>query len=397
MIQLRTTTTTLSFLAIPCALCVALTVAGCSDDATGTGTGGNDDTAADAATAGDATAGTGNSGPGTGGVDDTAGTGAGPDTGVDTGADTGEPGGVECVDAQFVNGASPGPDYSEFNVPIGSHCQGTNQQDITEIERVVFLGDSVTVGTPPTPAADFYRSILANELATLLDLQPPELQWMQANPITGTSGVQESGDFANCSVWGARNDDLLSQLEDCFAPEDFQQRTLVITTMGGNDASSIAQDAINGTPANELFTQLEDMVAAHEMAVDWLTADPDTFPNGVFVVNANVYEYTDYTVDVVSCPAAGVVGFNMNPENPDLLLASLNLMNEEYMRIAEESGTDVVFMFEGFCGHGFHADDPANPCYRGPGSERWFDATCIHPNPPGHAALAEMFVNVIAE
>ena len=29
---------------------------------------------------------------------------------------------------------------------IGSHCVGTNHQDIDGIERVVFLGDSITVG-----------------------------------------------------------------------------------------------------------------------------------------------------------------------------------------------------------------------------------------------------------
>lgn len=369
---------------------------GCGDDGT-TGSGTED---------GSGSGGTGGTSPATGDETSTP-TGPGTSNGegttdaVDTTAgessgDTGEPGGLPCLDDQFVNGPSPGPNYTEFDVEIGSHCQGTNQQDIIGIERVVFIGDSVTVGSRPTGAADFYRSIVANELADQFGLMPPEFLWQQVNPLDGTSIVQESGDFASCAVWGARNDDLQTQLDDCFAPEDFDLNTLVIFTMGGNDVSNIAQDAIAGVPVADQFAELEAMVHDHELAIQWLT-DPARFTNGIYVVNANVYEFTDYTVDLLSCPAAGTAGFDMNPENPALLLGSLNLINEEYMRIAQENGTDVVFMFEGFCGHGFHADDPTSPCYRGAGSENWFDFTCIHPTPTGHMALADMFINVITE
>ena len=54
-------------------------------------------------------------------------------------------------------------------------------------------------------------------------------------------------------------------------------------------------------------------------------------------------------------------------------------------------------MFENFCGHGFHANDPASPCYRGPGQENWFDLTCIHPTPTGHGELADWFLATIEE
>jgi lysophospholipase L1-like esterase len=188
----------------------------------------------------------------------------------------------------------------------------------------------------------------------------------------------------------------MAQLEDCFAAEDFAERTLIITTMGGNDASAIAQDALDGAPINVLFEELEEMVANHEAAVQWITEE-GRFPNGVFVVNANVFEYTDYTLDFPSCAAAGTVGLDGVPKNPELLLSSLDLINSEYMRIAQENGTDVVFMFEAFCGHGYHAGDPSSPCFRGPDNANWFDISCIHPTPTGHAALAEMFVNVVSE
>jgi lysophospholipase L1-like esterase len=324
--------------------------------------------------------------------------GAADETAADSsGSETGAPTGVACIDDQYVNGPSPGADYSMFDVPIGSHCQGTNQQDITDIERVVFLGDSVTVGTPPTAAAEYYRSILANALATQFELDPPELQWEQVDVGNGTSAVQESGAFASCAVWGARNDDLASQLETCFAAEDYPARTLVVFTMGGNDGASIAKDYLDGVPLADVLAEIDAMVAEHEAAVDWLVGDPSKFPNGIFVVNANVYEFTDVTFDFLSCPTAAIAGFNSNPDMPDVLLGSLKHINEEYMRIAQENGTDVVFMSEGFCGHGFHANDAAGPCYRGPDNATWFDLTCIHPTPTGHAALADMFLNVISE
>jgi hypothetical protein len=65
------------------------------------------------------------------------------------------------------------------------------------------------------------------------------------------------------------------------------------------------------------------------------------------------------------------------------------------MRVARQ--IDVVFSLENFCGHGFHADDPNGVCYRGPNTDVWFDLTCVHPSPKGHAALARLFNTTIAE
>lgn len=386
------------------ALAIALASA-CGDD--GSADGGVDESTTDASTTGSATAAsatgmgstatdaTGMSGSMSAGSADSSG-GMDGSTSDATDTDTGAPG-VECLDMQFVAGLSPVGDYSSFSVPIGSHCQGTNQQDITDIERVVFLGDSVSVGTPPTTANEFYRSILANALATQFGLEPPSQQWESVNAIAGTSSVMESGAFASCAVWGARNDDLEGQLSNCFAPEDFTQRTLVIYTMGGNDGAAIAKDYLDGTPLADLLAEVEAMVAEHEAAVKWLVEDPDKFPNGVFVVNANVYEFTDTTFDFLSCPTAGLAGFNSSADMPDVLLGSLKHINEEYMRVAQENGTDVVFMSEGFCGHGFRSGDATSKCYRGPDNATWFDLTCIHPTPTGHAALADMFLNTIVE
>jgi hypothetical protein len=113
------------------------------------------------------------------------------------------------------------------------------------------------------------------------------------------------------------------------------------------------------------------------------------------VVFSNIYEFTDATGDLASCPAASVAGFG-SVAAPQMTPAYLR-STEQYMRIAVEHHVDMVFSLENFCGHGFHRDDPNSVCYRGPDTEAWFDLTCIHPNPTGHAALARLFTTTIAE
>jgi lysophospholipase L1-like esterase len=289
-------------------------------------------------------------------------------------------------------------------VTVGSHCLGTNHQDITGIERVVFLGDSMTVGTPPTLPGDYYRSKLADMLAAEFGLQygvglEGELSWKASNRFTGQAFVIESGDFASCATWGGRNDDLLdggNQIAQCFADGDFDARTLVVFTSGGNDIAAITQDAIDGATMKELEAEGQSMVDYLEEAITWLQT-PDRFPNGVFVVFANPYEFTDGTGEVQACDVSGLAGFDQPVPAPDELADLVVWIEEEYGRIAAASGTDMIFLLEEFCGHGFNADDPTAPCYRGPGAEVWFDLTCIHPNPAGHQHIADMFMAVIAE
>ena len=41
----------------------------------------------------------------------------------------------------------------------------------------------------------------------------------------------------------------------------------------------------------------------------WLK-DPVNFPNGSFVVFANIYEYTDLMANLDACPTAGLIGLS---------------------------------------------------------------------------------------
>ena len=83
--------------------------------------------------------------------------------------------------------------------------------------------------------------------------------------------------------------------------------------------------------------------------------------------------------------------------SPDDLADMVIWANEQYAKIAVDTGSDMIFLLEEFCGHGFNADNPSAPCYRGPGTPTWFDLTCIHPNPTGHQHITDMFMAVVDE
>lgn len=275
---------------------------------------------------------------------------------------------TECFKA--LTGPVAGPDYDQFKPKVGDHCAGTAHQAITGVEKVVFLGDSVTVGTPPTLPQDFYRSVLTRELQKKFG-----------------QGLE----IKSCAEWGARNDDFIGgkdELAACFPGATENKKTLVVMTMGGNDIASWAKDKLTTAQAT---AAADTSAALLRGAIDWLKA-PGRFVNGVYVVFANVYEYTDTSGDMASCPTATLAGMSGSwPQGKPAVVH----FQEQYMKIAVETQTDMAFMLERFCGHGYKRKDASLQCYRGPGAELWFDATCIHPTPKGHAQIADMFLDVI--
>ena len=70
-------------------------------------------------------------------------------------------------------------------------------------------------------------------------------------------------------------------------------------------------------------------------------------------------------------------------------------LQEQYMKVAVDTKTDMMFMLEHFCGHGWNNDKATLQCYRGPNAPRWIDATCIHPNPDGHEQIAAQFMKIV--
>lgn len=305
---------------------------------------------------------------------------------------------ADCFSGQW--GSTPPLDYDQFGPVMGSHCMGTNHQDITDVERVVFIGDSITVGSPPTLTDDWYRNILADELVSVYGLDAPAWDWENVNVIDGVVLTMESGDFAACAKWGARTDDLLMdphrQLETCIPEDRRELRTLVVMTIGGNDIYSLLEDinaGVDETTLRATYTEAVDLVRE---AAEWVK-DPARFPNGAWLVFANTYDFTDPdgAMDMAMCPGAQLIGLDAPLEDPifqDILAEA----QEEYMSIAVDTQSDLVFLGEGFCGHGYN-DDATDRCYRGASYELWLDFTCMHPNDLGHAAIAEMMRATIVE
>ena len=314
--------------------------------------------------------------------------------------------------------AVPGPDYEQYAMTAGSHCWGTDHQDISGVERVVFVGDSVTVGVPSlgldlaawglpagagTPDAAFYRNVLVPELVSRFGLTAPSAEWWEnwaaVDVVAGTGAVQDSGDFAICAKWGARNDDLIqdnNQLSDCIPAGERGKTTLVVMTSGGNDLASLTSDHIAGVESAQTWTKAQEIAAQLRSAMEWFRV-PDRFPAGVFVIYGNMYEFTDGTGQTDSCPAAALAGFGEPPPNPELLAEQVIWIQEQYMSIAVDNGMDMIWMLEHFCGHGWNNEDPTGRCFRGTETERWFDLSCTHPSVPGHAAIAQMFLAVVDE
>jgi hypothetical protein len=118
----------------------------------------------------------------------------------------------------------------------------------------------------------------------------------------------------------------------------------------------------------------------------------------VYLVFANVYDFTDAdgAEDMASCAGAEWIGLS-EPLRSSIFQSIVADAEEEFMSIAVDTQTDMVFLGENFCGHGYNYENEAGRCYRGPDAELWLDLTCEHPSDLGHAAIAEMMLATIEE
>lgn len=267
------------------------------------------------------------------------------------------------------------PDYVQFSPTMARNCAGTNHQDIVGVQKLVFFGDSVTQGTFPSRPEQYYRTLVTDGIRARF----------------GEDVVVE-----NFAKFGARTDDLLLPSQEQFKmafPDVEPLTTLVVFTIGGNDVFRWAEDFGRGKPQEEIDAMVEKAIRDLRDAMNWLM-EPGRFPNGVYVVFSNAYEFTDGTGDVTSCGLASTIGLTEPwPEGR----GPLRRFAEAYMEIAVETQTDMVFLLESFCGHGLRAADETGPCYLGPEAEVWFDVSCIHPNPAGHQQIADMILAVVDE
>ena len=311
---------------------------------------------------------------------------------------------LSCFEGQLGDLEALPVDYDAFGPTIASHCKGTDHQEIVGVERVVFVGDSVTVGTPPTPASSFYRVLVAVGAAERFGLEPPDWAWQSVDVVNGVTIAQSSASdqFWSCAKWGARTDDITKppheQLVACNPESERDKTTLVVTTVGGNDVFAWAQDYAAGETIEALWAAAQMAIDDLEASLHWLVDEPARFPNGVYAIVATPFEFSDLesAEDFSTCPGAGLISMDWALVQPEFLEIT-RWFAGEYMRIAVETGVDIAFMGEHTCGHGAKVGDASGRCYRGPDAQQWIDFTCIHPSPDGHVAIADLFLSVIDE
>jgi len=343
-------------------LCLALmlSLVGCADDDSPTPATTSGDTAVTGDTTNDVA-----SGADTAGGSDTA---AGPDSVTpQPDATTGNPV-VEAYSACFphiVEQVQVNLDLGDLAFDVSDTCAGSSNQVIDDVEKLVILGDSISAGAGSGSDSNAYFNVLKGQLEAFYG---------------------HSIELANCAVGGSVNSDLAGQISGCFTATE-TAKTLVVFTSGGND---IANMAFNKLSVDAGIQAVDTMIGHLETAVQQFD-DTTRFPNGVSVVFANVYEYTDATANMSSCPLAGFAGLS---GVWDAGLPVFAYLTEEYARIAAKYGRDVMFMQESFCGHGYARDDSNSPCY-GVSGDLWFAVDCIHPNAQGHAAIADLFYATI--
>ncbi len=296
--------------------------------------------------------------------DDTA---AEPDAAMDA-AEEVDP---DAADDPGMDGAADAaPDPVDDSTPDGwppscyEERMGIKNQVVRDVERVIFLGDSITA-TPylTSPWSDRIRPDLQDLFGSDLEIQ-------------------------NYAAWGAITDDILSDQLPRIDTES-TKRTLVMFTIGGNDALQVI-----GDDTTTALAHMEGKVDNLHDILTWLY-DPSNVPGGVYVIFANVYNPTDGEGDFTHC------GFGAGLEdwpNSDEVAETANGWYEDE---ANEHGSDLLNLHDLFAGHGFNNDDPTNPWYCNEcdpctdGCPRWYDATCIHPNNLGHIALAGFFLCMI--
>jgi lysophospholipase L1-like esterase len=235
----------------------------------------------------------------------------------------------------------------------------THNQDIEDVTRVIFLGDAMTDGTP-------WPELLSADLRMLFG--------------DGTR-------FSNFARAGA----VVEDLRDAQLPRidtTSQETTLVLFTIGGNDALEI-----KGASRETSLAHMEAKMDMLDEVLAWL-ANPAHFQGGVFVVFTNIYDPTDGEGDFSNC---GLLGGEDWPVVGELVPD----INEAYEELANTWGFDMLDIFHLFAGHGFNHEDTTNPFYcNGCAPDcpcpLWFDLTCIHPNSLGYEALADAFLAVIA-
>lgn len=267
----------------------------------------------------------------------------------------------EEVDAAGDPAARPDPGVNTY-VPEGYRAEAPT--------RLVFLGDSITAGYVVERERDAYSRLLESNNSR---------SWPDYDEVDVESSFPTVEQVIDVSVGGATTETMinnqLSALESRLGGFPVQGETLVVFTIGGNDA----QGALLPTADAEAI--MAATLANMEEIVDWFL-DEDRFTDGVRVYATNIYEPTDGTGQSAAC----FFGFDFSSKLP-----LLEQFNDDLRGLGVERGVSIVDLRGHFLGHGFHYDNDLSAHYDAADPTLWLADDCIHPNERGHHELRRLF------
>lgn len=253
-------------------------------------------------------------------------------------------------------GIPPDPDVQSWSPPSFPPAA---------VDRIVFLGDSITAGYGIDNRANRYTSLLE---------QNNDTRWAEfiGDDLTARYGPVEVVDVSRS---GAQTPDLTErQIPDLEAQGPFPGPTAVFITIGGNDL-------VNGLTAPGGPSSVPPRVEANiRAAVDELKA---LFPDGASILITNIYEPTDGEGQTNEC----FFGLRVDAAEP-----ALDDANGRTLALAQEQGFAWVDLRAHFKGHGFNHGRETIDAYDAADPTLWLQDDCIHPTARGHHEIRRLFL-----
>lgn len=241
------------------------------------------------------------------------------------------------------------------------------------LERLVFMGDSITAGL----------GVSEDPLAYARLLERNDDEAWPAFADADLQSVAPSPEVVDVAVPGATTTTVLEQqlLALTETAGASSGETAVFVTVGGNDVQqAMFRVLIEGSGAE---AEVADAVEANIGALVAALLDPALFPDGAFVYLANVYDPTHGTGLHPSCFGGLDVSF---------MASVLDDTNDRIRSVAEANGVAMIDLHGAFLGHGHWAEDPTAPFVDPSDPTVWFTSDCIHPNDRGHHELRLQFL-----
>ncbi|MFT5460292.1 MAG: hypothetical protein ACI9K2_006809 [Myxococcota bacterium] len=241
-----------------------------------------------------------------------------------------------------------------------------NSPQLTDVTRVIVLGDGVSAGVGASSPDLAYASLLMHN---------DDLLW------PGWTGRELGALYPNLdevivvsqpgATIGQVYADQLTHLEDRLGPE-VDGQTLIIATLGTTELAA----ALRGEPAGDVESEVD--------AITAFFTDTRRFPDGAALFVANLHDPTDGVGWASGCTRLGASSH----------LPWLSDTNAHRRITAQQHGFAVVDARSRFEGHGLYAGDPRLDTWNPLTGAPWL-AGCVYPDARGHHELRRLFWRAI--